>query len=272
MGSIGKEIYDKYDAKLQGRNRESRKLGNNTYLVRYLNEFIAVRLHNTYILKFFPDGKTQVNTGGWKTVTTKARLSEHMPREFGYSIWSDKGVWFWFGNREKIAPFTDGDMIDQDGVLTPQQALGEETKIRDLRLKISRYAKACSQAVPLNLPGPGDCWYCLLEKTRKEEAENRPPVPVDILPKPRENKALVIQAQSMGESFGDLEHLKSHMQESYIVPSLVLRALEERKATDYVKALAFDQRGASESMLEVGRREVLRAVRKYMFKQFGLAR
>ena len=39
-------MYQELDSKLQGRCRESRKVGNNTYLIRH-EDYIAVKLHNT---------------------------------------------------------------------------------------------------------------------------------------------------------------------------------------------------------------------------------
>jgi hypothetical protein len=71
--------YAKADSMLQGRCRESRKLGNNTYLLRG-NKEIAVKLHATHILTFYPNGSIRVATGGWNTVTTKARINEYIPQ------------------------------------------------------------------------------------------------------------------------------------------------------------------------------------------------
>jgi hypothetical protein len=61
-------------------DRISMRLGNNTYLEVSdpdpLRGFIGVRLHNTYIVKFWPDGQVTLHTGGYHTVTTKDRLNE----------------------------------------------------------------------------------------------------------------------------------------------------------------------------------------------------
>jgi len=55
-------------------NRTSRKVANNTYLVD-LGGYIGLRLHGTIIVSYHPD-QTKVFTGGWRTVTTKARINE----------------------------------------------------------------------------------------------------------------------------------------------------------------------------------------------------
>jgi hypothetical protein len=61
--------------------RESVRLGNNTYLenVAEYGEYtgkIGVRLHNTYVVVFYPhDGRVTLHTGGYRTVTTKERIN-----------------------------------------------------------------------------------------------------------------------------------------------------------------------------------------------------
>jgi hypothetical protein len=71
--------YSSADAMLQGRCRESRKLGNNTYLLRG-NDEIAVKLHATHVLTFFKNGSIRIATGGWNTNTTKDRINSYIPQ------------------------------------------------------------------------------------------------------------------------------------------------------------------------------------------------
>lgn len=71
--------YAQHDAMLQGRNRESRKVANNTYLQRRADGSIAVMLHSTDVVKFFPDGSVKVNTGGWDSNTTRDRINTWSP-------------------------------------------------------------------------------------------------------------------------------------------------------------------------------------------------
>ena len=84
--------YAEADQSLQGRNRESRKIANNTYLHRE-GEDIAIRLHNTDIVRFKPNGDIVLDSGGWLTVTTKQRMNEYLRRDMG-EIWSERGVWY----------------------------------------------------------------------------------------------------------------------------------------------------------------------------------
>jgi hypothetical protein len=61
--------------------RDSVKLGNNTLLekrgyVQNDSVHIAVRLHSTDIVCFFPDGRVTLHSGGYRTMTTKERLNQ----------------------------------------------------------------------------------------------------------------------------------------------------------------------------------------------------
>lgn len=61
-------------------HRQQKKIANNTWAVRdTIGDAIYIRLHNTPILSFYPDGRVRYNTGGWRTVTTKSRMNEYGP-------------------------------------------------------------------------------------------------------------------------------------------------------------------------------------------------
>ena len=75
---------------LTGRCSKSRKLANNTYLERINSDTIAVRLHDTDVVTFHSDGRTVLNTGGWRTVTTKERMNRFSP----FAVWTRNGVWY----------------------------------------------------------------------------------------------------------------------------------------------------------------------------------
>lgn len=81
--------YADADEILTGRCKQRRKIGNNTWLERVLETAIAVRLHQTDIVVYYSDGSILLDTGGWMTVTTKARINEFSP--FGVS--STRGEW-----------------------------------------------------------------------------------------------------------------------------------------------------------------------------------
>jgi hypothetical protein len=101
--------YTEADSLLQGRNLHSRKIGNNTYLHRVSGvpgDDIAIRLHDTDILRFKADGSVVLHTGGWRTVTTKERMNEHL-RDLGFRI--DQRSFKWYvSERNPLGEYYDG--------------------------------------------------------------------------------------------------------------------------------------------------------------------
>ncbi len=68
------KLYDVAEAQLNG--RDSRKIGNNTYLERRDARTIAVRLHSTDVLTITPTAVV-LDSGGWHTPTTWDRMSDY---------------------------------------------------------------------------------------------------------------------------------------------------------------------------------------------------
>ena len=82
-----------------------RVLGNNT--VEYTHAGVRfIRLHFTDVLIFYPDGSFRVNSGGWRTATTRARIRQYLPAPWGLK--SIAGVWFLVNPVGALYPFEDG--------------------------------------------------------------------------------------------------------------------------------------------------------------------
>ncbi|KKM25263.1 hypothetical protein LCGC14_1596730 [marine sediment metagenome] len=229
--------YQTADAQLQGRNRESRKLANNTYL-RRRGEDIAVQLHATDVVTYHPDGSTTLNSGGWRTVTTKDRMNAYGPVQ----VWQDRGVWYiGKGWQNKGTVYADGITVLANGSITGQ---GTATPTADRRIKaqVSKYAKLCSESLPLDEPGAGDCWYCSM--------------------------------YAQGErTLGDMthsNHFDSHMAEGYVVPSLVYNALKEAGAGQAYYWGVFGVE-SHPNMVNQVRPTVRRMVYRYILKRYGFA-
>lgn len=230
------------EEKLQGRNRNGRKIANNTYAERR-GDAIAIRLHSTDILTFNPDGSVVANSGGWRTVTTKARLNEYLP--FGYGIYQNRGNWYWSqaGTINQIRFYSDGDSINADGKLNAQAKPADESNALKFRKRVNAYAKLCADALPLSGPNGGDCWHCHMVTT---------------------------DGETLGDASRDTAHIESHMKEKYVVPSLVFHAMKEKGwSTEKIPfAAAF---GHCNSFLDCARREVKSAVARYIFKRYAMA-
>jgi hypothetical protein len=108
--------------KLQGRCSKRRKIANNTYLERREDGSIAVRLHYTDIIIFFPNGDTVLDASNWHTFTTKARMNEFMST--GWHVYQKNYNWY-------LRNYTTGQEVDfvnyikitsNGRVISPKQA------------------------------------------------------------------------------------------------------------------------------------------------------
>jgi hypothetical protein len=175
----------------RGRNGR-RKIGNNTYLYPH-KDGIAVRLHQTDVVVIHPDNTYTLNSGGWQTVTTKDRMNEYSPAR----VCQSKGVWYVDGY-----PFVDGMKVDANGKpINAVNNCGEvATNKRRLDKMVRNYINGFAQDAlqnGLQNPDSGDCWACHFTADGKDE-----PMGVD--------------------------HLLSHFEEKYYVPSLVWKAINAR--------------------------------------------
>lgn len=72
------------------------RLGNNTYLTwencaPHTPQWFGVRLYDTDVVVFHADGRIELDSGGWNTVTTKSRMNACLA---DYSVYSNRKVWY----------------------------------------------------------------------------------------------------------------------------------------------------------------------------------
>lgn len=89
--------------------REKAKVVNNTYVIRRDIATIALQYHNTDVVTYKADGLIVLNTGGWKTATTKERLNLFSQ----YGVYVRRGVWYVSkylgdGRHQELGLFKDG--------------------------------------------------------------------------------------------------------------------------------------------------------------------
>jgi hypothetical protein len=84
-------------------NRDSRKVGNNTYARILNNGSVAIRLHSTDVVTIHEDNTATLNTDGWQTVTTKKRINEYSP----IKIYQKAREWYLSDGRD----FQDGMLV-----------------------------------------------------------------------------------------------------------------------------------------------------------------
>ena len=103
-------------AKLLARGRGgSKKLRNNTYLLRVEEHTLAVKLYAVCVVYIRDDGTYVLNSGGWQTHTTKQCINEYTHAW----IYQKKYVWY-LGDG---TPFYNGIRIREDGKPTPAARL-----------------------------------------------------------------------------------------------------------------------------------------------------
>lgn len=182
----------------------SKIIGCNTLKVLYSDGRQAVRYHHTDVITFFPNGDIQLNSGGWRTVTTKLRFNSYSP----VRVYSDKGIWYVNQPNDKPIPYVDGMIFDSNGLVKDKGKLNSPDlkEVNKLKKQIGKYVKLVDSLNPIPFPNNGDCWYCCMHDT----ATNKP----------------------LGDSVGDISHLMDHLKEGYIHGSIIFNALKERGYKD----------------------------------------
>jgi hypothetical protein len=226
-------------------------LENNTRLVQRGRD-IAVQLHGTDVVTFSPSGAVTLNSGGWKTVTTKARMNEWAP----FQVWSDQGTWYVGAgvlDSKPRVPFADGMTIYPSGKVKGAGRADIGPREIKLRKAASEYARLFVDklfAGEIPAPSSGDCWHCGMYTQ---------------------------DGKPLGEGVKDASHIIGHIKERYFVPSLAVNALKafgaSIAATQTARAL---MQGKPEYAFSTKREDFLAAqiqkcIRRYVLRQQGLA-
>ena len=191
--------------------KNGKPLANNTRLHRLNNGDFAVRLHDTDIIVINRDNRYTLNTGGWRTYTTKERINRFSPAR----IWQANNIWY-IGTQSGERIFCEGIVVDRNGEpLNPDRLRdpkGVERVKRKLDRKVNEYINGfVAHVITHGLPEPsgGDCWGCFFQ--RKDAPRGH------------------IYGTTMG-----VDHFFSHMEEDtpYYVPSLVWNAIRTRGYRD----------------------------------------
>ena len=179
----------------------SRKIARNTVLFRLQDGTYCVKYHNTIVVKKTPNGEITLNSGGFYTVTTKARFLE-----YGHvGLTQKNGVWY----MPDGSLFYDGIVVTskppelgQYGMKTTivsEVKKPDESAVIAMKKKIKAYTMLITPE-NLPMPGPGDCLYC--RQTDK--------------------------GISLGDATKNHDHLLSHLEEGYVIGSLIVNAMKEK--------------------------------------------
>jgi hypothetical protein len=219
-----------------------KRLANNT--VRYIatDGSTRTRLHGTDIVVQKGDVYT-LSSGGWRTVTTKDRLSNFSPAH----VYASKGAWYVYTpghtNGQPPVPFFDGMRVDGDGNTLDKPNLRQAKRDDTLRRKVNLFCKKVDTVETLPTPNGGDCWLCMMSKATNGKTDRG--------------------GYTIGtDRADDTDHLLSHVKEGYLHGSLLVNAMRARGYTDTCIGMDF----------QMNLRDTFkRALRTYLLRSFGLS-
>lgn len=250
--------------------QKARKIGNNTFAVDR-GDHVAIRLHSTDIMRFYPDGSVALDSGGWRTVTTKARFNEYLPG--GWRISQERGFWkvarYTETGWSDEASYADGMTITAAGDMDYHGQKPQDPKAAaKLRARVKRYVDGYMTALEAGkvpAPGLGDCFYCGMRTTGPVQENGGARM---AMASPKGGGA------PLGEAFRDQSHILAHLSERYYVPSLIARAAEVfgvSKAAHWYLAGKWNGDNSGDSWGGIAKRQLGSALRRYILRQLGQA-
>lgn len=136
------------------KGRQSRKIGNNTYLQVRDDSTIAVKYHETDIVTYRSDSSITLDSDGWQTYTTKERMHRYTPfrvsqSQSEWTVTTDCGE---YAYADGITFYSDGTLLSGEG--TPSEAAQRKA----LRKAINAFARRAGEQNPQVTSG--DCLFC----------------------------------------------------------------------------------------------------------------
>lgn len=260
-------VYQQALDKLNG--RQSKKVAHNTYLQKRESGAIALKYHATDVVTYHPDGSIVLDTGGWKTSTTKLRLNADYAMVPIRGIYSDKGIW-WLDTGKPYSPnrYLHSHMWrvrgTEDGlsICTRRTWEGEKDTVCPKCGKESDYQHQLFETVPfgdgltlrlteagyqLDLATIGEDPKKTQKLRRRVKAYSTAFVAAVRAGKvgaPGPGDCFYCQMRTVDtkETLGEVtrdrseeSHIRLHMEEKYYVPSLLVRALEVMGASQVMR-------------------------------------
>lgn len=229
--------FDQADAQLTGRCKNRRKVDNNTYLERRDNGDIAVKLHNTDVVTYKPNGDVVLNSGGWRTYTTKDRINKFAPIRW---LSQERGVWYVMNWEGVEVGYDDGMVVHPDG--TYSGAVNSE----DVRANLSEAEKIKRQIRNFVNSITPEQIVAALEDTGGD--------------------CLICKANAGGCE-------ASHVEEQYFHGTLLYRAVKARgyRDTDFIMSMIYRQAQQGVVDRSFVKDTLARFLRKQMLQPMGLA-
>lgn len=149
-----------------------RRIDHNTFEAVDAEGVRHVILHSTKILTLFPDGSFIVDTGGFNTHTTRARLNSFLPA--GWGVHTERGDIYltrWLSDGQHPAvPFERQVMVSADGKVTPDVSPAALLGTAKLIDRFIRHAR--SVGLPSAEDSKGDPWVFEPGQVTREVAQD----------------------------------------------------------------------------------------------------
>ena len=93
---------------------QTQKVGKVGTTVRTSDGKTVVKYHKTDVVKF-DERRIILNSGGWRTVTTKTRMNQASAQfGLGYGVFQEKGLWY-VENKGEVLDFFDNMTLGRQG-------------------------------------------------------------------------------------------------------------------------------------------------------------
>jgi len=213
------------------------------------NDTVVMRLVDTPIIGWRPNGDIQINTNLWRTRTTKRRFNDYLPSE--WYVYSRQGIWYirhgdWDNGTTYV--FADNMTLHPDGTVRGAATLEETEKLKALPRQINVYAKGFVDALAageIAEPSAGDCWHCSMKSQT---------------------------GKTLGDEVGTGDHLRSHIEEGYYVPSLLANAIAAYPVSIWATSvIGVLWSGGPNRIDELAKKQVYRSIRLYLRRKLGLS-
>lgn len=132
--------------------QSSRLSARSTLAINYADGSKAIRYHDTDVVTF-KKNKVILNSGGFRTSTTKARMNEHLKMS-NLTVFTDKGIWYVcpIGNWDQKEYFYDGITFDVTGKLLSKSKAPVLKKINNTKKAIARFVKQVDKLNNIPMP------------------------------------------------------------------------------------------------------------------------
>jgi hypothetical protein len=197
----------------------------------------AIQFHDTVIIRESDEG-VFLYSGGWRTPTTKNRLNHYLVSRHYRDAWprmhiyQHDGIWYLYNGKDHV--FSEGMLISHDGKRVLRTDASEVNRMRDVRKKIKA--------------------YCAEVRRIWEDEERRAELFDSV-----HGDCLFCQCEVQNEAACDA--IESHLDECYVMISLIYNALKSRGYVDPVFIMHY---GSTD--------QIVRAVRVYLKDRMSIAR